>query len=731
MINHKYEIFRLSRIKDFSKIYNDWYFQEYFVKKYISDLPRMAFEVFGTKLTFQQMDIWNTFIKSGGWKGGRLCVPSGHGCHGIDTPIMLHNGTIKKVQDVTLQDKLMGDDGKPRVIEALARGKEELFEIEYSNGIKRVYNKSHILVLKHIVQGRTIEIKISDYLQTSNEFKSIFVPFLKEQGNFNISIMIEIKKIKSLGVGNYYGFTIGDNHRYLDGDFIVTRNTGKTFSIGLYATAHLLLFENSITRIQAPTLQQVKTSSFKEISNNINGLKKRHKISDDLIIEPKWKFLADLIQINKEVIYIKGYDTSWYIEAKTAPKGDSTNISGQHNLNYLLIIDEASGVEDEHIEAGLGAMSEEFNSCIMFSQHTKLSGKFHDFCTIKSVEYGGVWHKIRLSSRYSPRVSRKQLKNWLDTYSEEEVRVRVDGLPPKKEIGTLLSSEEAENIYHNKFKNINFNTIGFSIDFGFSGYRDSSIITVFEATSVLDEIVEKEYIYANVLDIMKYDGVNGYKPVEFAEKIVFKEILNYLNEAYENGATYNSIKIIGDANTSGDEAMGRLEDLLLGSQTFNFDTIKLLKWGSEKLYFGDKQRFVNARAKGYVYLKEAVLSHRFGSIEKFRTRTLKELGNLYYTFTKDTYKYKMLSKDELIKKGLSSPDIADTFAQIFLLTYDTTFADMINQVDDNIEYSSDEDLDIELTDYDDIEDECFIQPLQYNDEKTTKYDISTISIDDI
>ena len=64
-------------------------------------------------------------------------------------------------------------------------------------------------------------------------------------------------------------------------------------------------------------------------------------------------------------------------------------------------------------------------------------------------------------------------------YSKNEIRVRIDGLPPKKEIGTLISPTEAYKIYQ-----IKYNSIIFSIDLGYTGYRDSSIITISEASNI-------------------------------------------------------------------------------------------------------------------------------------------------------------------------------------------------------------------------------------------------------
>ena len=48
-------------------------------------------------------------------------------------------------------------------------------------------------------------------------------------------------KIESQGFGEYFGFTLDGNHRFLLGSFDVVRNTGKSFTIAsiLYAKKHI------------------------------------------------------------------------------------------------------------------------------------------------------------------------------------------------------------------------------------------------------------------------------------------------------------------------------------------------------------------------------------------------------------------------------------------------------------------------------------------------------------
>lgn len=81
--------------------------------------------------------------------------PPGVGkCLAKDTPIMLSNGKIKMVQDITLKDKLMGDDGFERNVLALGSGREKMYRIEQVKGDDYVVNESHILSLKMSKAGR-------------------------------------------------------------------------------------------------------------------------------------------------------------------------------------------------------------------------------------------------------------------------------------------------------------------------------------------------------------------------------------------------------------------------------------------------------------------------------------------------------------------------------------------------------------------------------------------------
>ncbi len=77
-----------------------------------------------------------------------IAPPAGGKCLGRDTPVLLHNGSIAKVQDIKIGDVLMGDDSGKRDVLSIARGKDKMYKVVQSNGDNYECNEAHILCLK-------------------------------------------------------------------------------------------------------------------------------------------------------------------------------------------------------------------------------------------------------------------------------------------------------------------------------------------------------------------------------------------------------------------------------------------------------------------------------------------------------------------------------------------------------------------------------------------------------
>jgi replicative DNA helicase len=120
-----------------------------------------------------------------GWQPEELVIfasRSGLGkCHKNGTPILMFDGSIKKVEDIVVGDLVMGPDSKPRTVLSLCRGRDEMFDVIPVKGERWGCNRSHILSLrngsKEIVdgygKGDICNISVDEYLKKGVKFKQV------------------------------------------------------------------------------------------------------------------------------------------------------------------------------------------------------------------------------------------------------------------------------------------------------------------------------------------------------------------------------------------------------------------------------------------------------------------------------------------------------------------------------------------------------------------------------
>ncbi len=187
-----------------------------------------------------------------------VVAPPGSGkCLAPGTPVILYNGTIKKVEDVEVGELLMGDDSTPRTVLSTCSGTDPMYTIYPSVGDPYTVNGPHILCLlkselNGIEESNILEISVQDYLHTTQNQKHRWRGYRRHiqfQSNVNLSSKIhpcqlvdaiyEAYAIRVVyeGLGPYHGFQLDGNGRFLLGDFTVTHNT--TFIENLvYAVKH-------------------------------------------------------------------------------------------------------------------------------------------------------------------------------------------------------------------------------------------------------------------------------------------------------------------------------------------------------------------------------------------------------------------------------------------------------------------------------------------------------------
>lgn len=101
-----------------------------------------------------------------------ISAPTGFGkCFGKGTPVLLHDGRIVPVEDVTVGSAVMGADGTAKIVSGLTRGWGRLYRVSPTKGDPYIVNGDHILCLVLTDTSEYVELTVSDYLTRSATFK--------------------------------------------------------------------------------------------------------------------------------------------------------------------------------------------------------------------------------------------------------------------------------------------------------------------------------------------------------------------------------------------------------------------------------------------------------------------------------------------------------------------------------------------------------------------------------
>lgn len=156
-------------------------------------------------------------------------IQKSSGCFAPDTPVLCWNGTIKMSQDIREGDELVGDDGTKRTVLGTVSGEDTMYEVKQNNGMSYTVNSKHTLVLKKRTEDGTIlpdviEMIITDYIHQPSEYKQSYV-------GYKITGEISTLDIQEVGKGEYFGWSVDSNKRFLLSDTTSLRNCDQMFCI--------------------------------------------------------------------------------------------------------------------------------------------------------------------------------------------------------------------------------------------------------------------------------------------------------------------------------------------------------------------------------------------------------------------------------------------------------------------------------------------------------------------
>lgn len=401
----------------------------------------------------------------------------------------------------------------------------------------------------------------------------------------------------------------------------------------------------SNTYVGAASLQQVADGVWKEMQDRYQAIKATGNLN----------WLISRTKPNAEKWYIEGYKDQWFITKIAMAKGNSVAIAGKHRYWQTIIVDEASGVQDEHFNVITGTQTQDGNRTFLFSQGTKTTGYFYD--THHSLSHlnnpHGGWVNLCFSSENAPHVSREWIRQRrMETggVNSVEYQIRVLGKFAEDEEKTLINRRILDAAMNDKTKLIkDGESWGWFllVDVAAGEYRDYSVCVLARVIgngNLGDDARRVEYvglpIYSNSIDVKQFKG-----------RIV------------EEYAKLSNARVVVDAGGNGLQLCKDLEDE--GLDVFR------VQWGSPCFKKENKDRFINLRAQAMVHWRDSIRERRSRYPKDIDKKTMEtfiyQATHLPYKFT-DTGKlrYQMVGKDQMRSMGIKSPDIADAMSFAFL-----------------------------------------------------------------
>jgi hypothetical protein len=151
-------------------------------------------------------------------------------------------------------------------------------------------------------------------------------------------------------------------------------------------------------------------------------------------------FLDSLFRITQDRLVDRGAP-EWFAVARTASKERADALQGFHALDLLFIVDEASGVPDEIFQAAEGALSTPGSRLLLAGNPLRHSG----FFAASHKENRSEFTSLHFRSQDSPLVATDYRAKLVRKFGEGNVvKVRCDGDFPSQDDDTLIALEDCE-----------------------------------------------------------------------------------------------------------------------------------------------------------------------------------------------------------------------------------------------------------------------------------------------
>jgi phage terminase large subunit len=378
--------------------------------------------------------------------------------------------------------------------------------------------------------------------------------------------------------------------------------TGKSTALSwamLWFT--LFRFPNKVV-VTAPTTAQLFDALFAELKRWLNELPPALKV---------------LLEVKTDRVELIAAPSEAFISARTSRAEQPEALAGVHSDNVMLVVDEASGVPEQVFEAASGSMSGHNATTILAGNPTRSSGTFYE----THHRLAPHWFTLHWSCIESARVSDEFVEEMKTRYGEDSnaYRIRVLGEFPMGDDDVIIPLHLAEaavdrdvSISPNLRPVWSLDVARFGSDRTVLLRRVGNVVTDVEAWQGLDLMATTGRVKAY------YDSLlPSQRPTE----------------------------ILVDSIGLGSGVVDRMRELGMPVRGVNV---------SEAPAFGNT--YSNLRTE-LIFRVRGWLEQRTARLPKNPT-LISELTSIRYSFS-SVGKVKAEGKDDMRRRGLKSPDLAD------------------------------------------------------------------------
>ena len=363
----------------------------------------------------------------------------------------------------------------------------------------------------------------------------------------------------------------------------------------------LLRFPNKVV-VTAPTSGQLFDALFAELKRWINELPPQLQV---------------LLTVKSDRVELAAAPAEAFISARTSRAETPEALAGVHSENVLLVVDEASGVPEKVFEAAAGSMSGHSATTILLSNPTRSSGTFFESQT----RLADTWWTRRWSCVESPLVSEEFVDEMRARYGEDSnaFRIRVLGEFPMADDDTIIPFHLADSAIRRDIEIPEDTKPIWGLDVARFGADKTALCKR----------------YGNVVtEITSWQGLD------------LMQTVGRVMAEYEGLApSMRPSEILVDSIGVGGGVVDRLREL--GAPVRGINVGEAPAMGNTYMNLRAELWF---KTKGWLEDRSCKLPND--------DQLLAELTSIRYGFTPGG-KMKAESKDDMRKRGLKSPDLAD------------------------------------------------------------------------